>query len=127
MSDPTKSLRMDVGEHAEFAIQATRGGVPLNLTGLTLHFALSTAPGATPLLTKSTGAGIVHDPDQTANPGKATLTLRTADTASIPPLVVGGRQSYWWDIWVYDGTGEKQRLGEPQQFFLTRGVAFPSP
>jgi hypothetical protein len=74
--------------------RSTRLGI--NLDGKVVRFTvrdeLTTASAA---ISKSTGSGITHDPDQATNPGAGDLTLTTSDT----DLDVS---EYFWDLWVDD-------------------------
>jgi hypothetical protein len=89
------------GDKRTFAIAITAGGTPLPLTGgKTLRFqAKRTHDQVTALIAKATGSGITHDPDQGANPGKATLALDPADTSALP----NRRTILVFDVEVDDG------------------------
>lgn len=72
----------------------TRAGI--DLTGSVLTFTVrSDLSQTTPEIQIATGAQLVHDPDQVANPGKFTLTLTVADLT----IAVG---DYFWDLFKDD-------------------------
>lgn len=77
-------LSIPRGDARLFVVTVTSAGAPLDLTGKTLRWEAARDVGQPPLITKATGTGITHDPDQTANPGRATIELLPADTADLP-------------------------------------------
>jgi hypothetical protein len=83
-----KDLSMHRGESKVFDLYFTDvNGAALSLTGATVVFEVSTNPGTTIVLTRSSpGSGIVIDADQVTagHKGHATLSLAPGDTAALP-------------------------------------------
>ena len=74
------------GDTASWTITASVDGVPLDLTTARLVMA-ARRNYASPMLferTSDAAGGIVIDPDQTANKGKAVITLKSPDTLQLP-------------------------------------------
>ncbi len=70
--------------------------IGLNLDGKVVRFTVRAALDEAVLIAKLTGGGIVHDPDQVANPGLFTLTVPLADHAALAAFV------HRWDLWADD-------------------------
>ncbi len=68
----------------------------LNLDGKTLRATIRASLAEAILITDVSGVGIVHDPDQVANPGLLIWTVLVADHAAL------GAFEHVWDLWVDD-------------------------
>lgn len=99
MSRPEIPLVVYLGETLTqpFCLVDRRTRLGFDLTGKVVRFTVRDELGDVVKIAKQTGAGIVHDPDQVANPGLFTLTVPAADhTALGLPFV------RIWDLWVDD-------------------------
>lgn len=79
-----------------FCLIDRRTRLGLNLDGKVVRFTVRASLAEAVLINKLTGGGIVHDPDQVANPGKFTLTVPKADHTALAAFV------HKWDLWVDD-------------------------
>jgi len=79
-----------------FCLVDRRTRLGLDLTGKIVRFTVRAALDEAILISKQTGAGIVHDPDQVASPGKFTLTVPAAEHTAL------GAFDHRWDLWVDD-------------------------
>ncbi len=79
-----------------FSLIDRRTRLGLNLDGKSVRFTVRASLAEAALITKLTGAGIVHDPDQVANPGLFTLTVPKAEHTAL------GAFEHLWDLWVDD-------------------------
>lgn len=118
MSHPSVELDVYRTEAKVFVFtlidRRTRLGLPL--TGSTLRFTVRLTLDQVAFdIQKTTGAGIVHDPDQVANPGKFTLTLSTADLT----LAIG---DYFWDLFKDDEV--KVAPGDVPAFHVRRSARY---
>lgn len=88
------------GKDVDFVFTVTDQGAKVDLTGHTLRFSAKVKRSDVdpPLVSKSTGAGIVHDPDQVANKGKAILHILAADTNSSRYLDPNRESELEWDL-----------------------------
>lgn len=97
------------GDHREYDLLVTdASGTPVDLTGVTMKWEAVRKGGEDPaFISKSLGAGIVADPDQVANTGKAVLTIDPADTSGLG----NWDQTLRWDLEV-TVSGKKQTVAQ---------------
>lgn len=97
----TVDARLVRGDTASLDLVATVGGVPINLTGMTVRFSAKYDPAdAVAVISKTTPTGVtLTDPVQ----GKIRVNIEVADTAGLParPLYLH------YDVEVSDVAGHR--------------------
>lgn len=87
------SLEIDQGDDESFVITVkvppNPPGTAADLTGCVLSFAARTSAALPPVISKSTGSGIVHRNQSGADKGIADMTIDAADTASLDSALTG--------------------------------------
>jgi hypothetical protein len=81
----------------------TRDGVAVDITGMTLRFAMARRPGVTPALTSEGGTPTVTCSAVTAASGIWKAVASAANTAQL-------RGTYQYQAQVQDGTGKKSNV-----------------
>ena len=99
------------GDSVSIAVTVTDSvtGAAVNLTGAAMSWALATAPGATPLLTKTSGAGEITVSGASNN--VATVALAPADTAELTGV-------YHHELQIVDGGGNKYTVYQGELYIL---------
>jgi hypothetical protein len=99
------------GDSVSIAVTVTDSttGAAVNITGATMTWALATAPGTTPLLTKTSGDGDITVSGASSN--VATVALAPADTAALNGV-------YHHELQIVDGGGNKYTVYQGSIYIL---------